>query len=159
MSSSNSILETLSDPEIRARAENKFSVGFHALMGLRFLEWEEGRVVIGVDIQPHHLNVSGHIHGGALATLMDVAGICAGTYCPYVGRMRGALTLTMTTTFTGQARGGRIRAIGSKRAGGSRIYNSTIDILDEDDNLLAIGEGTFRLRRGSDDPRGVSVSM
>ena len=150
-------LKIISKAEILARAEAKFDAGFSGLMGFRFLDWEDGRVVIGMQLEPRHLNVSGHMHGGVMATLLDVAGICSGLWCPYAGRQRRAVTLTLTSTFTGQARSGQIRAIGTKRAGGSRIYNATVDILDEQDNLLMVGEGTFRLRTGSDNPYGVPI--
>lgn len=138
-----------------AMATRKFSVGFPGLIGFEFLEWEEGRVVLGLNVEERHLNLHGAIHGGVLATLLDVAGACPGTYCPYPDRIRKALTLSMTTTFTGQAGIGPIRAIGTKRAGGSRIYNSSVDIVDENGRLLAFGEGTFRLRTGCEDPYGV----
>lgn len=141
-----------------ATATAKFSHGFPALLGLEFLEWEEGRVVVGMQVDDRHLNLGGRVHGGVLATLLDVAGACAGTFCPYPDRIRKALTLSMTTTFTGQAGEGYIRAIGVKRAGGSRIFNSTVEVYGEDDTLLILGEGTFRLRSGSDDPRGVPVA-
>jgi len=39
-----------------------------------------------------------------------------------------------------------IRAVGTRRAGGTRIYNSTMEVFDEKDTLLALGEATFRLR-------------
>ncbi len=51
-----------------------------------------------------------------------------------------------------------MRAIGVIRAGGSRIFNSTVEVYGEDDTLLILGEGTFRLRSGSDDPRGVPIA-
>lgn len=139
-------------------ATAKFSHGFPALLGLEFLEWEEGRVVVGMRVDDRHLNLGGRVHGGVLATLLDVAGACAGTFCPYPDRIRKALTLSMTTTFTGQAGPGYIRATGIKRAGGSRIFNSTVEVHGEDDTLLMLGEGTFRLRGGSEDPRGVPVA-
>ena len=133
-----------------ATATAKFNHGFPALLGLEFLEWEEGRVVVGMQVDERHLNLGRRVHGGVLATLLDVAGACAGTWCPYPDRIRKAITLSMTTTFTGQSGLGYIRAIGTRRAGGSRIFNSTVDILDENDQLLIIGEGTFRLRSGSE---------
>ena len=137
-----------------AAATRKFDYGFPALLGFEFLEWEEGRAVLGLRVEPRHLNLADRVHGGVLATLLDVAGACAGTWCPYPDRIRKAITLSMTTTFTGQSGLGYIRAIGTRRAGGSRIFNSTVDILDENDQLLIIGEGTFRLRSGSEDVRG-----
>ncbi|ASK33580.1 phenylacetic acid degradation-related protein [Alcanivorax sp. N3-2A] len=141
-----------------AMANEKFSIGFPALIGFEFLEWRDGHVMLGLQVQDRHLNLHGAIHGGVLATLLDIAGACPGTFCPYPGRIRKALTLSMTTTFTGQARGGYIRAIGTRRAGGSRIYNTSVDIVDETDRLLAFGEGTFRLRSGCDDPRGIPAT-
>ncbi|MCH2557617.1 MAG: PaaI family thioesterase [Alcanivorax sp.] len=138
-------------------ANRKFDHGFPALVGFEFLEWREGRAVLGLQVTDRHLNLAGLIHGGVLATLLDVAGACAGTFCPYPDRVRKAITLSMTTTFTGQSGKGYIRAIGTKRAGGSRIFNSTVDVYDAEERLLIIGEGTFRLRSGSEDPRGQPV--
>ncbi|EKF74941.1 hypothetical protein A11A3_05791 [Alcanivorax hongdengensis A-11-3] len=140
-----------------AEADARFAEGFPALVGLRFLHWQEGRVELAVTIRPELLNLGGVIHGGVLATLMDVAGACAGTWCPYPGRIRKAVTLSMTTTFTGQCSAGEIRAVGIRRAGGSRIYNSTMEVFDADNHLLAIGEGTFRLRSGSESADGVAI--
>lgn len=131
--------------------------GFHNLLGYRQVAWEDGRAVIELEIQPQHLNLAGVIHGGVLTSLLDVALAEAGTYCPYPGRMRKAITLSLTTTFTGQCTGGVIQVTGIKRAGGRRIFNSTGEVRDQDGNLLAIAEGTFRLRSGSENPEGMPL--
>ena len=65
----------------------------------------------------------------------------------------------LNTTFTGQCSGGVIRAIGRRRAGGTRIFNSSGEVRDADDRLLAIGEATFRLRSGSEQAQGVPVDF
>ncbi|HLR17421.1 MAG TPA: PaaI family thioesterase [Alcanivoracaceae bacterium] len=124
----------------------RFASGFPGVVGLRFMEWEEGRVVVGLRIETKHLNLGGTVHGGVLATLIDIAGACAGTYSPDPKVVRKALTLSMTSTFTGQCTGGVIRAVGTLRGAGRRIYFSTVEILDDQDNLIAMGEGTFRYR-------------
>ena len=98
-----------------ATATAKFSHGFPALLGLEFLEWEEGRVVVGMQVDERHLNLGRRVHGGVLATLLDVAGACAGTFC-------------------------------------------TVEVYSEDDTLLILGEGTFRLRSDSQDPRGAPIA-
>lgn len=131
--------------------------GFHRLLGYRQVAWEETSATIELELRPEHLNLGGVIHGGVLSSLLDIAMAEAGTYCPFPGRMRKAITLSMTTTFTGQCSGGVIRVTGEKRAGGSRIFNSTGEARDADGNLLAIAEGTFRLRSGSEGPEGVPV--
>lgn len=132
--------------------------GFHSLLGYRQLSWEENEAVIVLELAPHHLNLGGVIHGGVLTSLLDIALAQAGTYCPHPGRMRKAITLSLTTTFTGQCSGGTIRVTGRKRAGGTRIFNSSGEVHDDQGNLLAIAEGTFRIRSGSEAPEGVPIN-
>jgi len=122
--------------------------GFHDVLGYRQAEWSDGRAVLELELQPHHLNLGGVVHGGVLCTMLDVVCAQAGTYCPEPGVIRKAITLSLTTTFTGQASHGRIRAVGTLRSRGTRIFNSSGEIFDQEGRLLAIGEGTFRLRSG-----------
>ncbi|WP_166261754.1 PaaI family thioesterase [Marinobacter salicampi] len=131
--------------------------GFHRLLGYRQVSWQENEAVIELELASQHLNLGGVIHGGVLTSLLDIAMAEAGTYCPYPGRMRKAVTLSLTTTFTGQCSAGTIRVTGRKRAGGTRIFNSTGEVHDDQGNLLAIAEGTFRIRSGSEKPEGVPI--
>lgn len=133
--------------------------GFHQVLGYRQVSWTEDEAVIELDVQACHLNMAGVLHGGVMTALLDVVLAEAGTYCPYPGRVRKAITLVLNTTFTGQCSGGVIRAIGRRRAGGSRIFNSSGEIRDSEDRLLAIGEATFRLRSGSEQPEGVPMDF
>lgn len=131
--------------------------GFHNLLGYRQVSWDENEAVIELELTPQHLNLGGVVHGGVITSLLDVVLAEAGTYCPYPERMRKAITLSLTTTFTGQCSSGTIRVTGRKRAGGTRIFNSTGEVHDDTGNLLAIAEGTFRLRSGSEKPEGVPI--
>lgn len=131
--------------------------GFHTVLGYNQHLWEENKAIIELKLQPMHLNLGGVIHGGVLASVLDIAMAMAGTYCPYPGRIRRAITLSLTTTFTGQCSAGTIYITGYKRAGGSRIFNSTGEVHDDKGNLLAIAEGTFRVRTGSENPEGVPI--
>ena len=133
--------------------------GFHQVLGYRQVSWMEDEAVIELDVQACHLNMAGVLHGGVITALLDVVLAEAGTYCPYPGRVRKAITLVLNTTFTGQCSGGVIRAIGTRRAGGTRIFNSSGEVRDQEDRLLAIGEATFRLRSGSEDPQGVPLTF
>jgi uncharacterized protein (TIGR00369 family) len=133
--------------------------GFHQVLGYRQVSWTDDEAVIELDVQACHLNMAGVLHGGVLTSLLDVVLAEAGTYCPHPGRVRKAITLVLNTTFTGQCSGGVIRAIGKRRAGGTRIFNSSGEIRDQHDRLLAIGEATFRLRSGSEHPQGVPLTL
>jgi uncharacterized protein (TIGR00369 family) len=122
--------------------------GFAQLVGFEVEEWADGRAVVALELDGRHVNRSGAMHGGVMTTIMDIAGGYAGCYGGPSGPARRAVTLSLTTSFIGQARTGRIRAVGRVRGGGQRIFASSIEVLDADDNILAIGEGTFRYRRG-----------
>lgn len=124
----------------------RFATGFPGVVGLRFLVWREGYVEIGLTLEQKHLNLGGSVHGGVLATLIDIAGACAGTYSADPTVMRKALTLNMTNSFTGQCTEGEIRAVGTLRKAGRKIYFSSMEVFDEGNNLIAMGEGTFRYR-------------
>lgn len=128
---------------------------FHDVLGYRQALWEEGRAELVLEVQRYHLNFGGVIHGGVLSTLLDVVCAQAGLYCPHPARVRMGVTLSLTTTFTGQASGGTIRAIGTLRAQGRRIFSSSGEVVDADGRLLAMGEATLRYRTGSESAEGV----
>lgn len=124
--------------------------GFMVAMGFRLTEWSDGRAVIEVALTPDHLNMRGVVHGGVLAALLDTAISWCGLWDPDPARERRCLTLSLTTTFVGQATAGTLRAIGLRRGGGRKIYQATAEVLDETGTLIATGEGVLRLRSGSE---------
>ena len=131
--------------------------GFQQLLDYHLTEWAEDRAVLELTIEPRHCNRAGLVHGGVLATLIDTACGFSATFCAHPGRVRRVVTLQLSTSFTGQARHGTIRAIGRKKAGGSRIVFCAAEVLDGNGKLIAMGEGTFRYRTGSEVPEGVPL--
>lgn len=131
--------------------------GFQELLDYHLVEWAEDHAVLELTIERRHCNRAGVIHGGVLATLIDTSCGFAATFCPFPGRVRRVVTLQLTTSFTGQARHGTLRAIGRKKAGGSRIVFCSSEILDENGKLIAMGEGSFRYRTGSESPEGMPL--
>jgi uncharacterized protein (TIGR00369 family) len=130
-------------------------VGLPVLMGYRLTEWSAERAVVELVVGPQHLNRSGVLHGGVLATLLDSALGFAGCWCPHPGRYRSAVTLSLTTNYIGQVRSGLVRTIARKGPGGSRIYTCTGETLGEDGAIIAMAQGVFRYRSGSERSEGV----
>lgn len=128
---------------------------FNDLIGFEIAEWREDHVVLTLELTRHHLNRSGVLHGGVLSTLIDVAAGLAGCYCTVEGNVRRALTLSMTVNFTGQTRAGRIRVVARKRAGGRKVFFAGVEVFDQQDTLIALGEVTCRYRGGSESPEGL----
>jgi uncharacterized protein (TIGR00369 family) len=128
--------------------------GFRGLVGFRLVEWRPDFAMLELKIGPQHLNRSKVLHGGVLTTLIDTVCGYAGCYCTVPGNARKAMTLSLTTSFTGQASTGTIRAIGRKRSGGRKIYVATAEVFNGKGELIALGESTQRYRSGSEPLEG-----
>ena len=124
--------------------ESETMRGFDVLLGYRLAEWREDFARLELALEAKHLNRSGVVHGGVLATMLDVALGYAGIFSAEPGRARRAVTLSLTTSFLGQAKSGVLSCLARRRGGGKTIFMATGEVLDESGNLVALGEGTFR---------------
>src|SRR5260370_31814157 len=52
--------------------ESETMRGFNVLLGYRLAEWREDFARLELVLEPKHLNRSGVVHGGVLATMLDV---------------------------------------------------------------------------------------
>jgi uncharacterized protein (TIGR00369 family) len=128
---------------------------FGQMLGFRVTEWREGFVRMEMDVRPEHLNRSGVLHGGIVSALLDTACGYAGTWCAKKGNVRWAVTVSLTTHFTGQARGGTLTTVGRTRGGGRKIFFASAEVLDETGQVLGFGDSVQRYRSGSEDPEGI----
>jgi len=128
---------------------------FGQMLGFRVVEWRDGYVRMEMDIRPEHLNRSGVLHGGIISALLDTACGYAGTWCTKKGNVRWAVTVNLTTNFTGQANAGTITTFGRKRGGGRKIFFASAEVQDANGQVLGFGDSVQRYRSGSEDPEGV----
>jgi len=124
--------------------------GFNKILDFRIAEWRDGFVRLEVDLAEHHLNRSGVVHGGVLAALLDAACGYTGVHPGPDGKVRRAVTLSMTTSFTGQAKSGTLTCTAHRRGGGNTIYMANGEVKGPDGTLLAIGEAVYRYIAASD---------
>ncbi|NMG28314.1 hotdog fold thioesterase [Aromatoleum evansii] len=128
--------------------------GFARQLGCRVVRWEPDYVEVELDIAPQHLNRAGTVHGGVIATLIDVACALAGLHSSDPSTVRKAVTLSLNTSFTGQVSTGTLRAHGRVRSGGRSIFFASTEVTDGDSRQVAHGEAVNRYRRGSENPHG-----
>jgi uncharacterized protein (TIGR00369 family) len=119
-------------------------LGFNKDLGFRMVEWTKDHAVLTLDLEPRHLNRSGIVHGGILATLIDATGGYAGVYPLEDGRKRRVVTVAMTTNYLGQAKEGTITCTARRQGGGKTLFAATAEVHGPDGTLLAIGQGTYR---------------
>lgn len=102
-------------------------------LGLRLLQSEAGRAKIEMQVQPHHLNATGVVHGGVLFTLADSAFAIAANN---EGQVRWAAHAAIEFLRPGRA-GQRLRASATRVAPG--LYD--IEIEDEAGQTVALMRG------------------
>lgn len=136
--------------------EQAHGSGLQDHLGYRLVEWAENHAVIELDIQDHHRNRAGILHGGVLATLMDTVSGYAACYCAVPGNVRRSVTLTLTTNFVGMGQDGVVRVVGKKQGGGRKIVFTEAAAYNANGDVIGTATGTFKYQRGSENPEGVA---
>jgi uncharacterized protein (TIGR00369 family) len=120
---------------------------FASTLGFRMTQWAEGRAELQVDLTANLLNMSGFVHGGVLMTLLDAVGGRACSWSPAAPRFLS--TLSFSVNFLRGCKAGTLRAVGTRQPGGTRIFTSRCEVFDAEGELLALGQGVYRLRTTS----------
>ncbi|TDO15338.1 MULTISPECIES: PaaI family thioesterase [Halomonas] len=119
---------------------------FIELIGARLTEWEQGRCAWTLDVQPQHLNTQGSLHGGVMATLLDVACGYSGFYLATDDSQARAATISLTIHYMAKASQGKLLARGQRTGGGRRIFFAEAELIDcSNDTVVATASGSFRL--------------
>ena len=116
----------------------------HHLLGLRFAEppdLDPGTVIIEMPVDTPAFNGSGNLHGGAIATLVDVAaGSCAGRASSFDPREHSLVTADLHVRYLGRPKGSPVRAEGRVMRSGRMLIVVEVRVLDPFDNLIAFAD-------------------
>ncbi len=116
--------------------------GLNAHLGIRDRKVDEGRAEVVMEAGDEHLNPAGTVHGGAIATLVDVA----------MGRAVGSMiddgerpvTIEMKLNYLEPGRPGELVAVAEVRRRGRLFTVVQAEVLQVDDGeTLAEAMGTF----------------
>ena len=124
------------------------AVTFSRHIKSRVEEVEPGKAVCRIDVEDIHLNGNGTLHGGVYASLMDNA---MGLSVAALVGLRTA-TIALDVHFLGAVRDGSIRCAAEVVHRTRRIATVEAKVHDAEDNLVAMGTGTFRIFEKSGDP-------
>ena len=106
------------------------------LSGIEIVSVTAGHAVARMPVQPCHLNALGVVQGGAMFTLADLA---FGAAC----NSRGVVTLAINAsiTFMKAVTTGTLIATARELDSNSKLGTYTVDITDEQGNLVAVFQG------------------
>jgi uncharacterized protein (TIGR00369 family) len=112
---------------------------FGGLVGLRTEEMGAGTARVVLDATERHLNGHGTVHGGAIATLVDVA---MGMAVVVADAEAFSATIEMKLTYLEPGQLGEIVAVATVRRKGRRISIVEAEVT-QGDELLALALSTF----------------
>jgi uncharacterized protein (TIGR00369 family) len=114
---------------------------FHAGFGISVEHATPGDVRLGWEARPDHRNLQGLVHGGVLATLVDIAmGLAVRTV---VGPTRRHVTIHLDVHFLRPARPGRLHAGGTVVRVGTHVGFAEGSVTDATGRLLVRASGTY----------------
>ena len=112
------------------------------LLGIELVEYASGKATCRLQLQPHHLNNGGRVHGGVLTSLADTA---AGVAVRSV-RPEGKLSATtdLSISFIRPPLGSTLEAMAEVIHAGKRLFRTEIAIYSEG-KLIAKTNATFMI--------------
>jgi uncharacterized protein (TIGR00369 family) len=129
--------EAIADDLRRRIAASPFHAGFGATVEHAAI----GEVRLGWQARPEHRNLQGLVHGGVLATLVDIAmGLAVRSV---VGPSRRHVTIDLTVHYLRPAAPGPIEAVGTTLRVGSQIAFAEGSVADASGRTLVRASGTY----------------
>ena len=115
---------------------------FGGFIGIEILELTEGRSRCSLQLQDHHHNNGGRVHGGVLTSLVDTA---AGVAVRSV-RPEGKLSATtdLSISFIRPPKGSSIEAVAEVIHSGRQLFRTEISVFS-DFKLVARATATFMI--------------
>ncbi|ASK87205.1 MULTISPECIES: hotdog fold thioesterase [unclassified Sphingorhabdus] len=114
---------------------------FHRWLGLKIVQQNNDQLELEMPWRDELVSnpVIGAVHGGILASLIDLTGLYAIIAAGGVARA----TVDLRVDYHRAATNGPLRAIGQVVKLGKTISTADTRILDDDDRLVASGRGTY----------------
>jgi uncharacterized protein (TIGR00369 family) len=113
----------------------------HKLLGLKMVDAEPGTVVVEMPVRAEAFNGSGNLHGGAIATLIDVAaGSCAARASNFEPGKNTLVTADLHVRYLGRPKGDVVRAEARAMRAGRQLTVVEVRVLDPSDNVIAFAD-------------------
>lgn len=130
------------DPALEPLIRERFSSSrFARWMGISLVGIDSGESELRLDLEPHHLNPGGIVHGGVLATLLDASiGLALRSK---IGMTTDHVTIELDVHYLSPARSGHLIGKGRAVRAGGRVSYGEAEVFSDDRRLLAKGSATF----------------
>jgi uncharacterized protein (TIGR00369 family) len=120
-------------------------VAYARLLGLELTAVARGTAVVSLAVRPELTRMEGMMHGGALASVIDTAAAFAVLSLLTPGEQ--TVTVDLTLHFLRPVMGGTVRAQARVLHAGRRLARVTVEVTDDEAELVATALTTYAIRR------------
>lgn len=129
-------------PAETERLEAAFAgISYARLLGLKILSLRRGEAVVSMPVRQELTRMSGIVHGGAVASLMDTASAFA--VLSLLGADEQTVTVDLTLHFLRPVSGGCVEARARVVRAGRRVVTVSIEAADAAGRLVATALTTY----------------
>jgi uncharacterized protein (TIGR00369 family) len=117
------------------------NIPLHRLLGLKMLRCDPELVVVEMPVAEGAGNSSGNLHGGAIATLVDLtSGSAAAVSSSFRPGENSIVTADLHVRYLGRPRGDRVRAEARVLRAGRMLVVVECRVLDTDGKVIAVAD-------------------
>ena len=112
-------------------------------LGFKLIAWKDGYTKLEMPVRPEHRNTVGYLHGGIIASLLDIAGAVAGSYG--VSEEFVSVTINLNCNFMSPHTAKTVVAEGELIRATSSLFFAQAKLFDPEKNrLCATATGTYK---------------
>ena len=103
-------------------------------LGFQLIDWQEGFARLEMPVRPEHRNTVGYLHGGVIASLLDIVGAVAGSYG--IADKFVSVTINLNCNYMAPHKSDKVIAEGELQRTTSSLLFTQAKLLDPDHDLL-----------------------
>ena len=120
------------------RAALRHGTPLHELLGLEMVELGDAHAVLSMPVRPEAFNSTGNVHGGAIATLIDVAaGTAAARGSGFEPGRESLVTADLHVRYLGRPHGDVVYARSEVVRAGNRLIVVDCKVTDAEERIIA----------------------
>ena len=114
-----------------------------AFLGFKLTEWKEGFARLEMPVRPEHRNTVGYLHGGVIASLLDIAGAVSGSFG--ASEKFVSITINLNCNYLSPLRADTVIAEGELIRANKSLFFAEARLYDpEHKRLCATANGTYK---------------
>ena len=114
-----------------------------AFLGFKLTEWKEGYARMEMPVRPEHRNTVGFLHGGVIASLLDIAGAVSGSFG--ISEKFVSITINLNCNYMSPHRAATVIAEGELIRVTQSLFFTQAKLYDPEHNrLCATATGTYK---------------